>query len=154
MLDMGEPVRIVDLAHDLIRLSGLEPDDDIDIVTPASARARSCSRSWSTTAKPSARPAMKKLWPSTAAASTSLPSRKRCDDWRSCWKQRRGRRTPWNSWWICCTKPSTDDPSARPLSPAVAAASAEARPAVAEAPADTPAVTPVPTPAPHVSGGR
>jgi FlaA1/EpsC-like NDP-sugar epimerase len=30
-LDMGEPVRIVDLAEDLIRLSGLEPYVDIDI---------------------------------------------------------------------------------------------------------------------------
>ena len=27
VLDMGEPVRIVDLAHDLIRLSGFGPDD-------------------------------------------------------------------------------------------------------------------------------
>jgi len=32
VLDMGEPVRIVDLAKDLIRLSGLEPDHDIEIV--------------------------------------------------------------------------------------------------------------------------
>ena len=31
ILDMGEPVRIVDLARDLIRLSGLEPDKDIKI---------------------------------------------------------------------------------------------------------------------------
>jgi FlaA1/EpsC-like NDP-sugar epimerase len=31
ILDMGEPVRIVDLARDLIRLSGLEPGVDIDI---------------------------------------------------------------------------------------------------------------------------
>lgn len=31
MLDMGEPVRIVDLARDLIRLSGLEEGRDIDI---------------------------------------------------------------------------------------------------------------------------
>jgi FlaA1/EpsC-like NDP-sugar epimerase len=31
ILDMGEPVRIVDLARDLIRLSGLEPDVDIAI---------------------------------------------------------------------------------------------------------------------------
>jgi FlaA1/EpsC-like NDP-sugar epimerase len=31
VLDMGEPVRIVDLAQDLIRLSGLEPDRDIQI---------------------------------------------------------------------------------------------------------------------------
>ncbi|HEX4492978.1 MAG TPA: nucleoside-diphosphate sugar epimerase/dehydratase [Acidimicrobiia bacterium] len=31
ILDMGEPVRIVDLARDLITLSGLRPDDDIAI---------------------------------------------------------------------------------------------------------------------------
>ena len=31
VLDMGEPVRIVDLARDLIRLSGLVPDDDIEL---------------------------------------------------------------------------------------------------------------------------
>jgi len=32
ILDMGEPVRILDLARDLIRTSGLEPDRDIPIV--------------------------------------------------------------------------------------------------------------------------
>jgi FlaA1/EpsC-like NDP-sugar epimerase len=32
VLDMGEPVRIVDLAREMIRLSGLEPGRDIDIV--------------------------------------------------------------------------------------------------------------------------
>ncbi len=31
ILDMGEPVRILDLARDLIRLSGYRPDDDIKI---------------------------------------------------------------------------------------------------------------------------
>jgi FlaA1/EpsC-like NDP-sugar epimerase len=31
-LDMGEPIRIVDLAKDLIHLSGLEVGEDIDIV--------------------------------------------------------------------------------------------------------------------------
>lgn len=31
LLDMGDPVRIVDLAKDLIRLSGLEPEEDIEI---------------------------------------------------------------------------------------------------------------------------
>lgn len=32
VLNMGEPVRILDLAEDLIRLSGLEPNKDIEIV--------------------------------------------------------------------------------------------------------------------------
>lgn len=32
ILDMGKPVKIVDLARDMIRLSGLEPDRDIPIV--------------------------------------------------------------------------------------------------------------------------
>jgi FlaA1/EpsC-like NDP-sugar epimerase len=32
ILDMGKPVRIADLARDLIRLSGLEPDKDIKII--------------------------------------------------------------------------------------------------------------------------
>jgi FlaA1/EpsC-like NDP-sugar epimerase len=32
VLDMGKPVKILDLAEDMIRLSGLEPYEDIDIV--------------------------------------------------------------------------------------------------------------------------
>jgi FlaA1/EpsC-like NDP-sugar epimerase len=32
VLDMGDPVRIIDLANDMIRLSGLEPERDIPVV--------------------------------------------------------------------------------------------------------------------------
>jgi FlaA1/EpsC-like NDP-sugar epimerase len=32
VLDMGKPIRILDLARDLIRLSGLEPEQDVKIV--------------------------------------------------------------------------------------------------------------------------
>jgi FlaA1/EpsC-like NDP-sugar epimerase len=32
LLDMGEPIKILDLANDLIKRSGLEPGKDIDIV--------------------------------------------------------------------------------------------------------------------------
>jgi FlaA1/EpsC-like NDP-sugar epimerase len=32
VLDMGEPVKIVDLARRMVRLSGLEPDRDVDIL--------------------------------------------------------------------------------------------------------------------------
>ena len=31
VLDMGEPIRILDLAHNMIRLAGLVPDDDIEV---------------------------------------------------------------------------------------------------------------------------
>jgi FlaA1/EpsC-like NDP-sugar epimerase len=33
VLDMGEPVKIIDLAREMIKLSGLEPDTDIEIKT-------------------------------------------------------------------------------------------------------------------------
>lgn len=32
VLDMGSPIKILDLAHDMIKLSGLKPDEDIEIV--------------------------------------------------------------------------------------------------------------------------
>ncbi len=44
VLDMGKPVKILDLATQLIRLSGLEPYQDIQIEFTGYARAKSCSR--------------------------------------------------------------------------------------------------------------
>ena len=32
ILNMGEPIKILDLAEDMIRLSGLQPYEDIDII--------------------------------------------------------------------------------------------------------------------------
>jgi len=49
LLRMGEPVRIIDLARNLIELSGLEPERDIPIVftglRPGRSFTKSCKRS-------------------------------------------------------------------------------------------------------------
>ncbi len=44
VLDMGDPVRILDLAHDMIRLSGLEPERDIPIVVQRHPAGREAAR--------------------------------------------------------------------------------------------------------------
>ncbi len=47
VLDMGQPVKILDLAENLVRLSGYEPYRDIDIIEtglrPVRSSTRSCS---------------------------------------------------------------------------------------------------------------
>jgi len=44
VLDMGEPVRILELARAMIELSGLDPERDIEVEVVGGARGRSCTR--------------------------------------------------------------------------------------------------------------
>ena len=69
VLDMGEPVRILELARRSIRLSGREPDRDIAIEVVGARRARRCTRSsgrWTTTSR---RAGTRRSWSSTVRRS-------------------------------------------------------------------------------------
>ena len=57
VLDMGEPVKIIDLARHMIELSGIEPGDDIAIEVVGCGPARSSTRSSSTWTRRSGPPA-------------------------------------------------------------------------------------------------
>ena len=59
VLDMGEPVKIVDLARQMIRLAGLRPERDVEIRFTGFGRARSCTRSCSTAGSRRCRPVIR-----------------------------------------------------------------------------------------------
>ena len=74
VLDMGEPVRIVDLARDLARLAGRDPDS-VPSSTSACAPARSSTRRCSTTPSPSSRRVTRRCSaPATAATPVVDPA--------------------------------------------------------------------------------
>ena len=54
VLDMGEPIRIADLAHDMVRLSNLEVGRDIEIRYTDCGRVKSFMKNFS--------PSMKNFW--------------------------------------------------------------------------------------------
>ena len=81
VLDMGEPIRILDLARNMIRLSGKEPERDVaDHVHRRAARARSCTRSCSPRARPGSRRRTRRSSRSTSPRSTAAGSTSELDE--------------------------------------------------------------------------
>ena len=85
ILDMGEPVSVLTLAQDLIRLSGLEPERDIEIrstgMRPGEKLLRICSRSLPPTTNVRAKPAIPRFSSDTSRVVTSTPS---SPAWKHC----------------------------------------------------------------------
>ena len=79
LLDMGEPVRILDLAADMIRLSGLRVGEDIAIQCVGTRPARSSSRSSAPTVRTTSQRASRRSSSSTTVRWTwpALPLRSR-----------------------------------------------------------------------------
>ena len=76
VLDMGEQIKILDLARNLIRLSGFVPDEEIPINSSACVPARSCSKNWPAMTKRSNRPDWTRF---SASAGQGCPS---TSNWR------------------------------------------------------------------------
>ena len=76
VLNMGEPVRILDLAEDLIRLSGLEPHRDVEIAyTGIRPGEKLTEELWDedTPLKPTLHPNISRLEDNASSLSLSLP---------------------------------------------------------------------------------
>ena len=87
VLDMGEPVRIFDMAKDMIGLFGLKPFETSTSSSPGCGRGRSSSRSWRPRARTSPRPSTRR--------SLSAPSTPMMTGW---WWRRWSGSRGWRSW--------------------------------------------------------
>jgi len=74
VLEMGEPVRIADLAEDLIRLSGLRVGEDIEVKFVGMRPGESCMKSFSSMVRYIHRPRIRKSKSLNARRSACLRS--------------------------------------------------------------------------------
>ncbi len=136
VLDMGEPVRIVELARAMIELSGLDPDRDIDVEIVGRRPGREAPRGAVQQLRARARrPTPRRSCALSAARSACRPS-KRCSRRSGCWCSRatpRGSPRRSRSSRSGCARPMTASRSRTPgredgrdASPQPAVASAQA----------------------------
>ena len=93
VLQMGEAVSIMQLARDMIELSGLAPGRDIAIEVVGTGRARSCTRTCSTPSSAPSRPRLRRS--RSRVAMRSIPPRSRRCSTRSRCSCSRAMRPAW-----------------------------------------------------------